>query len=132
MLMESSPLDSGRPCLKHNCALCCHETRMCLTQLDINRIVKLGYSVKDFAERFGGTWRLKNIYGRCFFLDGSMCRIYRFRPYGCRLYPLTYSRDEHKIMLDDLCPYKNEFIVRIEDLRRMLSILGMLGIEIRF
>ncbi|MEM1507930.1 MAG: YkgJ family cysteine cluster protein [Candidatus Bathyarchaeia archaeon] len=130
--MESSPLDSGEPCLKHNCALCCHETRMCLTHLDINRIIKLGYSTRDFAERLEGNWKLKNVNGKCFFLEGSKCKIYKFRPYGCRLYPLIYSQDERRITLDDLCPYKNEFSVKAEDLRKLMFILRMLGAEIHF
>ncbi|MCX8170908.1 MAG: YkgJ family cysteine cluster protein [Candidatus Bathyarchaeota archaeon] len=132
MFVESSPLDCGEPCLKHNCALCCHETRMPLTYLDLNRIVKLGYAVKSFAERSGGNWKLKNIDGKCLFLSGSTCKIYRFRPYGCRLYPLIYDQNKHKIMLDNLCPYKDEFNVQVEDLKKLMLILRMLRSEIHF
>ncbi|MBS7625187.1 YkgJ family cysteine cluster protein [Candidatus Bathyarchaeota archaeon] len=125
--MKLSALDSGEPCLKHNCALCCHETKMYLTWLDINRIVKLGYSLRSFAERSEGIWRLKNIGGRCFFLEGSKCKIYKFRPYGCRLYPLVYDQEMKRAKLDNLCPHKEEFIVQGDDLRRLIFVLKILS-----
>lgn len=127
--MKPSALDSGEPCLKYNCALCCHETKMYLTWLDINRIVKLGYSLRSFAERSGGIWRLKNVDGRCFFLEGRKCKIYRFRPYGCRLYPLVYDYEEQRVKLDDLCPHKEEFMVQGGDLKRLMFVLKILSTE---
>lgn len=114
---------SGKPCLRYGCSLCCHETEMQLTRPDINRIIKLGYKLNDFAVRFAQGWRLRNLSGKCFFLEGNMCKIYKFRPYGCRLYPLVYDPSEGKIKLDDLCPHKIEFRVRKENINSLFFLL---------
>ena len=99
---------------------------MFLTPIDVNRIVKLGYKLGDFAERVDQGWRLRNVDGKCFFLDGLKCKIYRYRPQGCRLYPLVYDRDEHKTTLDDLCPHKEEFMILRKDVRRLMFTLKIL------
>lgn len=119
---------SGEPCLRHGCSLCCRETEMPLTRLDIGRIVKLGFNLNDFAVKSAHSWRLRNVNGRCFFLEGNKCGIYRFRPYGCRLYPLVYDSREDKIKLDSLCPYRMEFKVKIGNINSLLLILKYLGI----
>lgn len=127
MKMGRYPLESGEPCLKHSCSLCCQETRMSLTVLDINRIIKLGYKTRDFAEKSEGMWRLKNIDGRCFFLSwDARCTIYKYRPYGCRLYPLIYNWNERKVTLDNLCPYRMDFNFNVEDVRMLMRILRLL------
>ena len=122
----TSSIEKGTICLKHGCALCCHETRMLLTSIDVNRIVKLGYKVKSFAEKAECGWRLKNVNGKCFFLEGNRCKIYEYRPYGCRLYPLIYDWSKCKIMLDDLCPYKEEFNFQIKDVRKLIFTINLL------
>lgn len=124
--MRIQPL-SGEPCLKHGCSLCCRETEMLLTRSDINRIVRLGYLLSDFAVRSPQGWRLRNVNGKCFFLEGNKCKIYRFRPYGCRLYPLVYDQNNGKIRLDNLCPHKMEFKVRKENIDSLLLILRHLN-----
>jgi Fe-S-cluster containining protein len=124
--MDKDSLKSGAVCLKHGCSLCCWETEMPLTKLDINRIMKLGYKISDFAVKSDIGWRLKNVDGRCFFLEGGKCKIYRFRPCGCRFYPLIYCWDKHKIILDDLCPHKMEFKIRGEDVKALLNIVKSL------
>lgn len=121
-----SPLESGSICLKHKCSLCCHKTSMLLTYLDANRIVKLDYEINDFAEKKDGYWQLKNVNGRCFFLNGGLCRIYKYRPYGCRLYPLTFNLGTGKTMLDELCPYRLEFRVNAGDIRKLIFMLKIL------
>ncbi|MBS7640505.1 MAG: YkgJ family cysteine cluster protein [Candidatus Bathyarchaeia archaeon] len=120
--MRIKPL-SGEPCLRHGCSLCCYGTEMLLTRPDINRIVKLGYRLSDFAVRSLQGWRLRNINGKCFFLEENKCKIYRFRPYGCRLYPLIYDQNSREIRLDDLCPHKMELNVRKENIDSLLLIL---------
>lgn len=120
--MRIRPL-SGEPCLKHGCSLCCRETEMPLTKLDICRIVRLGYRLGDFAVKAPHGWRLRNISGKCFFLEGNFCRIYKFRPYGCRLYPLIYDLNERKVKLDELCPHRIEFNVRKENIDSLLLLL---------
>ncbi|MEM1543437.1 MAG: YkgJ family cysteine cluster protein [Candidatus Bathyarchaeia archaeon] len=124
--MDGVFLESGEPCLKYGCTLCCHGTIMPLTWIDIKRIVKLGYGISDFAERINREWRLRNVHGRCFFLEGSRCKIYRYRPYGCQLYPLVYDWSRRKITLDKLCPYRGEFKIRGEDARKLMFVLNSL------
>lgn len=104
---------------------------MPLTLIDIKRILKLGYRVSDFAERAHHEWRLRNVYGRCFFLEDSRCKIYRYRPYGCRLYPLVYDWGRHRIILDKSCPYREEFKIREEDARKMMFVLKFLRSQLR-
>jgi len=100
---------------------------MPLTILDVNRIIKMGYKIRDFAEKSEGIWRLKNVDGRCFFLNwNGKCRIYEYRPYGCRLYPLIYDWNEHKITLDNLCPYRMDFNFNAKDARMLMKILMLL------
>lgn len=119
-------IESGSPCLKHSCSLCCHETNMLLTRLDMYRIVKMGYKIRDFAKRDLDYWRLKNINGKCFFLEGDLCRIYRYRPYGCRLYPLVFDLNKHRALLDNYCPYRWEFKVCGRDVRKLMFMISLL------
>ena len=77
---------------------------MILFKSDIERIAGLGYRVEDFAAEVGGYVRLKNVEGRCYFLgsDGR-CKIYSYRPIGCRVYPLIIGEDDEPA-LDPECP----------------------------
>lgn len=88
------------------CAKCCYDTEMPLTREDIARIVSLGYKISDFV-RVGadGIPRLKNVNGHCVFLDEDTgkCKIYPWRPLGCRLYPLIYI-DGVGPGFDEYCP----------------------------
>lgn len=72
---------------------------------DIERIESLGYSLEYFAVNDNGIWRLKNINGHCVFYDEETrkCKIYEYRPIGCRLYPLNYD-DEEGVVVDKACP----------------------------
>jgi len=49
---------------------------MPLSNLDLKRIVKLGYKLECFAVKADGGWRLKNNCGRCVFLIEERCSIY--------------------------------------------------------
>ncbi|MBS7653718.1 YkgJ family cysteine cluster protein [Candidatus Bathyarchaeota archaeon] len=122
------PLESGTICLKHKCSLCCHRTNMLLTYFDMNRIVKLGYGINGFAEKMDGCWHLKNVDGKCFFLNDGLCRIYKYRPYGCQLYPLIFNLERGKVMLDEICPYRLEFRVNADDVRKLIFMLKILKI----
>jgi len=79
-----------RECL--SCGLCCIETEMILLPSDIESIRKLGYLIKEFAIFKDGYFRLRNVNGHCYFYDpvSGRCRIYRYRPLGCRIYPIIY------------------------------------------
>ncbi|HDM92694.1 MAG TPA: YkgJ family cysteine cluster protein [Candidatus Korarchaeota archaeon] len=87
------------------CHLCCLETEMPLTLEDVVRISKLGYDPAEFAEFRDGALRLRNVGGRCYFLDpGGKCRIYEHRPDGCRAYPVVVDARTGECVLDNLCP----------------------------
>ena len=99
------------------CGKCCHNTEMPLTEEDIKRIESLGYDRRDFTVKIDGIYRLRNVNGRCFFLDeDNRCKIYEYRPLGCRIYPIVLDL-ERGAVVDDLCPKKNE--IREEDIRRV-------------
>jgi Fe-S-cluster containining protein len=103
------------------CGKCCHNTEMPLTEEDIKRIESLGYDRRDFTVKIDGIYRLRNVNGKCFFLDeDNRCKIYEYRPLGCRIYPIVLDL-ERGAVVDDLCPKKNE--IREEDIRRVEPIL---------
>ena len=98
-----------------NCGKCCLDTEMILSRQDIESIKnsysdnlrKQDFVFKNEDERF----QLNNIDGHCVFLDYSTkkCKIYEFRPQGCKFYPLIYDIDKKKCLLDDDCPRKDQF-----------------------
>ena len=104
------------------CGRCCLDTEMPLTEEDVKRIECLGYSREEFSVIVDGIRRLRNVNGRCYFLDESNgCKIYEHRPIGCRIYPVVLDPDSGKAIVDRLCPKWKE--VRIEDVRRVEKIL---------
>ncbi len=90
------------------CGKCCLNTQMELLPEDIERIIKLGYRLTDFAVFDGEMWRLRNVDGHCIFLNPQtmQCTIYENRPIGCRLYPLVYD-DVEGPYIDKECPAWN-------------------------
>ncbi len=92
-----------------HCGVCCTETEMLLSQEDISRLAKLGFSKSLFVhfDRQGYAM-LKNMDGYCFFYDRikHRCSIYSDRPSGCRVYPIILD-EEVGIIGDDLCPQKD-------------------------
>lgn len=119
-------LISGILCVKHKCVKCCVETRMPLSNLDLKRILKLGYRLECFAEKTQGRWHLKNNSGRCYFLREEGCTIYSHRPEGCQLYPLVYDETLKKAMIDSFCPYGYLFEVGRNDVERLKTLLEKL------
>lgn len=107
--MGSDPLELKLPCRLPSgkfCAKCCYDTEMPLTRRDIERIKRLGYPEEYFvAKGRDGIPRLKNINGHCVFLDPETgkCRIYPWRPLGCRLYPLV-CMPGYGVIIDPECP----------------------------
>lgn len=89
------------------CALCCYNTEMPLTEDDIRRLEALGYRREEFAVKGpDGVWRLRNVNRHCYFLDPATgaCRVYPWRPEGCRLYPLVYDPSTGEVVVDAECP----------------------------
>lgn len=124
------PIESGEPCRRHNCMKCCIKTEMLLTHSDVKRISSLGYEIEEFAVKVGKEWRLKNVSGKCYFLTENGCRIYNFRPEGCRLYPLVYHETRGKLVLDELCLYREEFKPKKSDFEMLLALLKELKAEV--
>jgi len=92
-----------------NCGVCCTETEMLLSQKDIIRIEKKGFSKKHFAKyNRQGYAQLKNREGYCVFYNAEKreCEIYVDRPEGCRVYPVILD-EEKGIVLDDICDSRN-------------------------
>jgi Fe-S-cluster containining protein len=82
---------------------------MLLSTADAERLERAGYDRQKFMRNDkNGFVRLKNCRGFCVFYDMEKCRckIYRYRPLGCRIYPVIYSELEG-VVVDDLCPMKN-------------------------
>jgi len=104
-------------------------TEMELSNRDIMRIERLGYDPKEFVMIRGGIPYLRNVNGYCYFYDRASrrCRIYRYRPLGCRIYPVIYVYGEG-VSVDRLCPMHGT--VSKDELRRKASILLKLIKEI--
>ena len=92
-----------------HCGVCCEKTEMMLSNADIKRLERLGHDRPNFVryDRHGFA-RLKNRHRLCVFYDAEKCRcqIYRYRPLGCRIYPVIYSEQEG-IVVDDICPMQD-------------------------
>jgi len=104
---------------------------MPLTQRDVDRLVKLGYRVEEFAELRKGLLRLRNVDGHCFFYDPSSraCRVYEHRPEGCRLYPFIYVEGVG-VAVDPECTAAPTVTLRdVEEAApKVLRLVGELGI----
>ena len=102
---------------------------MLLAQKDVLAIEKLGYKKDQFCfVDKEGFIKLQNMNHKCFFLDAGKCKIYHYRPQGCRFYPLIFDLDYNKVIIDDDCPLAKT-IVRTsiakyeKDLREFIKIL---------
>lgn len=98
-----------------NCGECCLETEMILSRQDIDLIVRKHpnrINKQDFVFKTkNGNFQIKNFEKHCVFLDISTkkCKIYRYRPQGCRFYPLIYDFQKNNCALDKDCPRSHFF-----------------------
>ncbi len=95
-------------CAEISCCRCCYETEMPLSEKDVRRIEKLGYSRDEFSTVVDGVRVLRNVNGRCYFLKDCKCSIYSCRPLGCRIYPVIYDVERRKAVVHDFCPLAKE------------------------
>ncbi|HIQ12773.1 MAG TPA: YkgJ family cysteine cluster protein [Thermoprotei archaeon] len=89
-----------------NCRVrCCLEQRVILSERDIDLLIEAGYKLEYFAVKKGRYYYLREYGGRCIFydVDTGLCRIYKYRPLVCRLYPLVYQ-DGNVILDVENCP----------------------------
>lgn len=117
------------PCIRYKCIQCCLETEMPLLKSDIERITRLGFDYDYFLVNRDGCLRLKNYDGRCVFNDGEQCSIYENRPEGCKSYPIIYDEDKNCAILDEYCPYREEFIISETDRLKLISLVTKLKDE---
>ena len=78
---------------------------MLLSEADIRRLRNAALRENSFVvydEK--GYARLRNVDGYCIFYDKDEggCKVYRYRPLGCRIYPVIYVEEEG-IVIDRLC-----------------------------
>ena len=105
------------------CRKCCIETEMILLPSDIERIKRFtNLDIDRFAIFKDGFYRLRNVDGRCIFLDDKGCKIYSMKPIGCSIYPLVFDYIHGPIM-DSICPLAKEFMYRCKDVEEALNLL---------
>lgn len=102
---------------------------MLLSNNDINRIEKHGFSRDFFVDNVNGWLQLKNKNGHCVFHDEKICLIYPQRPEGCRLYPVIYDADDDCAIIDTDCPYKTYFSITTECKKRLFSLVSKIESE---
>jgi len=100
------------------CALCCGDTEkkarnILLLKIETKRISEnTSKKLGDFAEKIKEfepyAYRMKKTTGgKCVFLEGKSCMIYRSRPLICRFYPFelqNIAKDEYVFIHTDECP----------------------------
>jgi uncharacterized protein len=116
-------------CLKKRCIACCVDTQMPLSLQDISRIEGLGFAKDYFVVSTKGWLQLKNRDGRCVFHNGTRCEIYDHRPKGCRLYPVIFDYDTKRPVLDEDCPYKEEFSITDAARKELLQLVSRIMAE---
>lgn len=81
------------------------EQRVILSEKDLDMLVSLGYDLNFFAVKRGSHYYLREYGGKCVFydVDSGKCRVYKYRPTVCRLYPLVYQ-DKNVILDIENCP----------------------------
>ena len=95
---------------------------MPLTDSDIRKISGLGF--KNFFEVNKMDLRqLRNYNGKCTFHNGKICKIYSSRPIGCRLYPAVFHEFENNVILDNHCPFREEFVLTTSISQKVLKLL---------
>lgn len=98
-----------------NCGECCLRTEMILSKNDVDKIIKISpenLQKEDFAfKNKNGFFQLKNIKDHCTFLEplSKKCKIYEYRPQGCRFYPLIFDFQEKNCIFDIDCPRPHLF-----------------------
>jgi len=82
---------------------------MLLSNNDIKNIENKGFNRNFFVKSKKGWLILKNKDGKCVFHNGKICLIYESRPEGCKLYPLIFNRELKSAIVDEECPYQDNF-----------------------
>ena len=116
-----------------NCGVCCIETEMLLSQKDIKRLEKSGFSQNQFVlfDKHGYA-QLRNREGYCFFYDrlNHKCSVYVDRPSGCRVYPVILD-EVTGIILDSICESRKSITQSEKNLKgkRVIRLLKIIDSE---
>jgi Fe-S-cluster containining protein len=115
------------------CGVCCTETEMLLSEKDISRIEKQGFSRNKFTKIDSeGYAKLRNYNGYCVFYDRVKreCAVYSCRPAGCRVYPVIFHEEEG-VILDSICESRNTILQREQCLKgkRVIKLLEVIDFE---
>ncbi len=116
------------------CAHCCGDSshrgrNVLLLESDVRQISKAtGLRPLSFASRSTSVppyrYRMKKRNGKCVFLDGKACRIYKIRPLICRFYPFSLKTGDngYRFEVSEECPGigLGETLVQ-EEFERMLE-----------
>lgn len=102
---------------------------MLLSNKDVEKIKNLGYAVNYFVENKKDWLKLKNKNGRCIFHDGTICLIYDKRPEGCKLFPLIYDEEYKYAILDEECPYKDNFKFNSVAIKKLYDLVNQIILE---
>jgi Fe-S-cluster containining protein len=99
------------------CPICCGDTEnrertILLLKIEAKRIAKKTLKpLNEFAEKINGSepyvyCMKKTGDGKCVFLEGNSCAIYRTRPVICRFYPfqLNNNKGEYTFAFTNECP----------------------------
>lgn len=106
------------------CGICCMETEMLLSKQDINLIREKVFSDLEessfFFKNKDGLFQLKNVNKKCFFFNAESkeCEIYKYRPKGCKFYPLIFDLKNRICFLDDYCPRKTLFFISKQEYKK--------------
>jgi len=98
-----------------DCGKCCIETEMLLSQQDIDLIIKNApeelIQEDFFFQNLDGLSQMKNYKNHCIFFNSKSktCNIYKYRPKGCRFYPLIYNFEKNECTFDKDCPRTHLF-----------------------
>jgi Fe-S-cluster containining protein len=79
---------------------------MLLSEADIRRLKEAGHDPRKFVHvNRQSLPQLRNRRGHCVFynIKRKICNVYRYRPLGCRIYPVIYSEEEG-VIIDEFCP----------------------------
>jgi len=108
---------------------------MLLSNADIRLLERTGHKKGEFVRvNEQGLASLRNRQGRCVFYltEKHRCGVYRYRPLGCRIYPIIYSIEEG-VVVDNLCPLAAT-ASRVEidsNAERLMRLLKKIDSEVR-
>ena len=107
-----------------NCAQCCKDNRIPLTEEDLCLIEQNGFEIDQIVEELSPVliprgnkqfikaylMKKKPFVNECIFLnEDNTCRIHAFKPLSCKIYPFAFEETEGKVFIiihpNNVCKY---------------------------